>query len=271
MVRVANEWRRRIAFNPHSTAGLTWGQELWKWNVNLYEGAAGIAARLTAIGRAFDDDNVLYYATRSILEDVIDAAGGVELAHQRLRESITTAQATYDNLRANQPAGTPAAHREGLALEEIEDAWYSLEEMIIWARILDDRLKRRGPMNMADQGLVPALADGPRRDAVIDARSHYRNSVAAEVRYLADLNLHSQPLMAGTKSAHIVNGQVRLDFPDPVTKIHDRAQLTYSNGQGRDGMQFANDLMAAVAQLVESILAAFEDNVPARFQPQHNP
>ena len=168
---------------------------------------------------------------------------------------------------AIQPPTMPAFHRIGLSLEEIEDAWYSLEEMIIWARILDDRLKRRGPKDMPDQGLIPALANGPRRDAVIAGRSQYLNSVAGEVRHLADLNLHSQPLMAGTKSAQIVNGRIQLDFPDPVTvKIQDRAQLTFSNK--RDGTQFANDLMAAVVQLVESILAGFEQNVPIRLQPR---
>jgi hypothetical protein len=271
MTRIANEWRTRISFNPHSTGGLDWGQELWKWDVTLYEGAAGIAVALTAAwaanGRSFDNNNVLYYATRNILQDVIDAAGGVELAHQRLQESITTAQAKYDDMRAGRPVREPASHPVGLSLEEIEDAWYSLEEMIIWARILDDRMRRRGPNKMPDQGLIPALADGPRRDAVIAARSRYLSSVAGEVRYLADLNLHSQPLMAGTKGARIVNEKIRLNFPDPVTKkIHDRAQLTYSNGQGRNGIQFADDLMTAVAQLVESILTGFESNVPRRLQ-----
>lgn len=262
MARIANDWRKRIAFSPNSTVGLTWGQELWKWNANLYEGAAGIAAALKARGRPYDDDDVLYYATRNVLEDVIDAAGGVELAHKRLHESIGSAQAIYNSW----PHSGSAAQHEGLSLEETEDAWYSLEEMIIWARMLDDRLRRRGPKGMPDQGLIPALADGPRRDAVIAARSRYLTSIAGEVRYLADLNLHSQPLLAGTKSAHIVGGQIKLDFPDPVTTaIHDRAQLTFDNG--RDGTQFADDLMTAVVQLVESILTGFEGNVPARLQP----
>jgi hypothetical protein len=266
MARVANDWRRRIAFNPLSTAGLAWGQELWKWDVTLYEGAAGIAAALAARGKAYDDDDVLYYATRNVLQDVIDAAAGVELAHQRLQKSITAAQGTYDNLHGRQPPQATASHYEGLSLEEVEEAWYSLEEMIMWARILDDRLRRRGPQGMPDQGLIPALADGRRRDAVVDARSQYLNSVAGEAQILANLNLHSQPLMAGTKSAHIVNGQVRLDFPDPVTApIHDRAQLTFNNG--RDGVPFAGDLMTAVVQLVESIISGFERNVPARLQP----
>jgi hypothetical protein len=265
MGRVANEWRSRISSNPHSKAGLAWGQELWKWNINLYEGAAGIATALTAIGRPFDDDDILFHLTSNILQDVIDAAGGVELAHQRLQYSITTAQERCNSLRTSLPPSASESQYWGLSLEEIEDAWYSLEEMIIWARILDDRLKRRG-LSMPDQGLIPALADSPRRNAVMNARSHYLNSVAGEVRYLADLNLHSQPLRAGTKSARIFSEQVRLDFPDPVTvKIHDRAQLTFNNG--RDGMQFAHELMAAVMQLIESILIGFEGNVPARLQP----
>lgn len=266
MASLANDWRRRIAFNPKSKVGLAWGQELWNWDVQLYEGATGIAAALSARGRPFDDDDVLYYAIRNVLQDVVDAAGGVELAHKRLQESIRTAQAKYDDLQTSRAITPPVSHYEGLSLEETENGWYSLEEMIIWARILDDRLRRRGPRNMPDQGLIPALADGRRRDSVIAARSRYLNSVAIEARYLADLNLHSQPLLAGTKSAHIINGKVTLDFPDRVTAaIHDRAQLTYSDG--RDGVRFADDVMAAVVQLMESILAGFEMNVPPRFQP----
>jgi hypothetical protein len=37
------------------------------------------------MGRPFDDDDLLYYATRTLLTDVVDAAGGVERAYGRFR------------------------------------------------------------------------------------------------------------------------------------------------------------------------------------------
>ena len=90
-------------FNPHSRAGLAWGQELWKWDITCYEGAAGIAAALTALGRAFDDDDVLFRAIQNVLQDFIDAAGGVELAHKRFQNSLSAAQATYEEMQTKLP------------------------------------------------------------------------------------------------------------------------------------------------------------------------
>ncbi len=235
--------------------------------MSRYESAPGIATALQRAGRSFDDDDVLYYATRNLLMDVVDAAGGVERAHIRIHESMVLAQNTYDGWQQqwqNNPA-TAGPANIGMSDPSVEDAWYSLEEMLTWTRVLDDRLRRRGPQGDPDQGLIPALADGPRRDAIIQARSRLLNSTINETQHLVNLNLHSQPIMLGTKSARVRNGRVVLDFPDRITTlIHHRVELTYNDG--RDGVTFADDTMSAVERFMNEMFDAFENNIPPRLR-----
>jgi hypothetical protein len=270
MPKLAWEWARRIFFNPNSTAGLDWGTELWKWDVNRYESAPGIAAALQRAGRSSDDDDVLYYATRNLLVDVVDAAGGVEREHIRLHESMNLAQETYDGWQQQRSRGNRAiagSESMGMSDPSIEDAWYSLEEMLIWTRVLDDRLKRRGPQGNSDQGLIPALADGLRRDAIIQARSRLLTSTLNETQHFVNLNLHSQPIALGTKSARLRNGRVVLDFPDRVSSsIRHRVELTYNDG--RDGVAFADATMSAIGSFMNEMFDAFEANIPPRLSKQ---
>jgi hypothetical protein len=90
----------------------------------------------------------------------------------------------------------------------LEDAWYSLEEMIVWARTLDERMKRSADdhRRYPDQGLIPALADGPRRQAVINAWARVRNDYMKEVRRFANLSLHAHSTEPGTKGQAAVRG-----------------------------------------------------------------
>jgi hypothetical protein len=265
-------WRQRVTFNPASQAGLDFGQELWKWDPIRYESAAGIRASLSAVGRPADTDAVMYYVTRNLVMDVIDAAGGIERAHARFTEAMATAQATYEQWQqqhlANNPGYVPSTDT-GMADESVEDAWYSLEEMLIWTRILEDRLKRNPPprTRLPDQGLIPALSDGPRRNVVIAVRDRLTAAAFDEARHFANLNLHAHPISLGTKNARVRNGRVGLDFPDAVTApIHSSVELTYNSR--RDGLAIATTIMAAVERFMDEMLTAFETNVPPRFRPQ---
>jgi len=100
----------------------------------------------------------------------------------------------------------------------LEDAWYALEEMIIWARTFDDRLRHpaHDRRTYPDQGLIPALAASPRREAIITARFRLVGAYLNEVRYLAQLNLHMQSTKAGSVQARVRDGQLVLRFPDRV-------------------------------------------------------
>jgi hypothetical protein len=67
-----------------------------------------------------------------------------------------------------------------------------------------------------NQGLIPALAPGPQRAAIIVARSRLIGSYLNEVPYLAGLNLHMQSMQAGSVQARVGDGQLVLRFPDRV-------------------------------------------------------
>lgn len=109
------------------------------------------------------------------------------------------------------------------------------------------------------------MAEGPRRGAVLQARSKLLSSTAGEARYLAGLDLHMQPYRAGSKGGRIRSGCVVSEFPDPVSSLIDhQLQLTFNTH--RDGAVFANEVMAAVTRFMEELITAFEEHVPERFK-----
>src|SRR5258708_28796547 len=166
----------------------------------------------------------------------------------------------------SQQSGRVHSENTGMSDVSVEDAWYSIEELIIWTRILLDRLRRGSVKQQGnDQGLIPAMARGPRREAVIQARSRLLSSAAGETRYLAGLNLHMQPLRPGSRSARVFDGKVTLPFPDPVSGVIDhQVQLTYDDG--RDAATFADGVMDAVTRFMDELIAAFEQHIPERFK-----
>jgi hypothetical protein len=265
MPELAWSWSKRIMWGEGRTASLDWGMELWNWDVARYESAPGITAGLIRAGRTPDDDTTLFEATHSLLRDVVDAAGGVEQAHLRLRASVAAAGETVARLVSD---GIELSEGMGIGDPTFEAAWYAAEELVVWARTLDDRL-RRPPKNRAysvDQGLIPALAGGSRRDAVVHARARLLQGGVREARQLSGLNLHMQSSQAGSKHGRIRAGQLVIAFPDPVTEaISHRWQLTYSDG--RNLVTFADGLMCAVEQFMDDLLSAFELHLPERFKP----
>src|SRR6266511_6060624 len=133
------KWIRRIHFGAGRTVSLDWGAELWKQDVSLYESADDIAAALRRAGRPVDDDSIVADATHSLLPDVVDAAGGLEHSHARLQQAMVLVQETF--LRWSSETGRV---EDGVSIVDpsMEDAWYTVEELLVWARTLDDRLRR---------------------------------------------------------------------------------------------------------------------------------
>jgi hypothetical protein len=257
------EWSRRIHFGVGRTVSLDWGAELWKWDISRYESASGIAAALRRAGHAFDDDEIVFHATHTLVPDVVDAAGGVERSHARLHQAMALMQDKYVEWRSQFGDGD----FDGMSDSSVEDAWYTVEELLVWARTLDDRLRRRALdwRRYPDQGLIPALADGPRRNAVIRARDRLLTAGVDEARYLSGLNLHMQPIQAGSKSGRIRSGRVVLPFPDRVTaSVSHRWQLTFNDN--RDAVSVADGLMRAVERFMDELLSAFEEHLPERFK-----
>lgn len=266
MPPLAWEWSRRIHWGPGRLVSLDWGKELWDWHVSHYESADGITRALAREGRQVDEESVLSDATSTLLPDVVDAAGGIEHSLFDLTAAMERAQAVYDNLPGDLKERDLPPQGMGLNDPSLEDAWYSLEELIVWARVLDDRLKRKAvDRRYPPQGLIPALSDGARKDAIIEARSKLLNTGVREARYLAGLNLHMQPMHAGSKGGRIRARQVVLPFPDAVEcPISHRWELTYL--AGRDGVSFARALFAGVVRFMDDVLSALELHLPERFR-----
>ena len=84
------QWQRRIGCGPDRFVPLDWGSELWNWDVSTFESADGIRVAKTRSGRAFDDDDVLAEATFTLLQDVVDAAGGLEAAYKRFGVAVAS-------------------------------------------------------------------------------------------------------------------------------------------------------------------------------------
>ncbi|MGV9368018.1 hypothetical protein [Amycolatopsis sp. NPDC003731] len=259
------QWTKRIMWGEGRTAPLDFGMELWKWDVSLYESADGIRAALVRAGQPVDDDAIIYEATRSLLADVVDAAGGAEQAHQRFQDAVRAIGAQL----AQWTESNSSTLTDGMGLGDptVEAAWYALEEFLVWSRVLSDRLKRKPVIRAyrADQGLIPALADGPRRDALVAARGHLLQSGVEEATNLSNLSLHMQSSQAGSKIGRVRSGEIVLPFPDHVTtRIGHRWQLTYDDG--RDAVTFADTLMRAIDRFMEETIAALETHVPERFR-----
>jgi hypothetical protein len=130
------EWARRIHFGAGRTVPLDFGAELWKWDASLYESADGIRAALSRTEGPLDDGLILSHATASLQDDVVDAAGGVELAHARLHQAMALVQETV--MRWSSTLGE-MSDGTGMTHAAIDDAWYTVEELLVWARTLDER------------------------------------------------------------------------------------------------------------------------------------
>ena len=263
MPPLAWQWRRRISVSPKSTVPLDLPAELWRSDPG-FESWDGIVAAYKRAGRDASDERIHFDATQTLLLDVVDAAGGVEHAVMRLRGAVSSADVAKDRWLEGHPQPLPGDF--GWSGPDTEEAWYALEDALVWARTLDDRLKRPAASRETyqDQGLIPALADGPRRNAVIAARSRLLQSEFGEARHLAGLNLHMQSTQA-FKAGVIRSGRVVLRFPDRVTvRISHRWELTYDDG--RDAVAFADDLLGAVGGFMDEMITALETHVPDRFE-----
>jgi hypothetical protein len=255
-----NKWRQAILFPRSSAVPLDFAQDLWAWDVTRYESVPAIRDARARAGLPTDDAAVLADATRDLVLDVIDAAGGMEWAYELPTQSMAEAQTEYDAyVRA-----TSAAAGDGLwSKPQVEQAAYALDAMLAWARSLGDRLRRKPVVTgyRRDQWLVPSLAPGSWKDAIVAARGQLLQSGLAEVEHLANLGLHMQSDRGGTKSADIESGRLVLRFPDPaLARVDHRYQLTHT--QRRNAETFAADLMGAVGRFMEQLVAALRAHPP---------
>src|SRR5215510_5398137 len=94
------EWLHRIHFGTGRSVGLGWGMELWKRDASVYE------------------------ATGCLLDDVVHAAGSIELSLTRLHNAISHVPNPYSE-QGTEVMDTGTDHR--IFDPAVEEGWYAVE------------------------------------------------------------------------------------------------------------------------------------------------
>src|ERR1022692_4357951 len=247
-------------------------EQLGAWDENwtdLSATAQYAAWRQLAEARG-DSADVPGYLTRSLLSEVLYAAGGVERELGQLRKALAEVQ-QFAGEATTRPARTaeerPIVGSYG-APPSVREASYSFVTLLGGARATVERTDRRYRSRSPERaGLLPALAEGQLRDSVAAALLHLMAALR-DSRFLADYALHTGAVPGGgTPSAEILpDGHIPARVPDPLAD----PVLTWEAfefAQDRDMLTYATELMTAIETFVDSVLGAFAANRPARAGP----
>ncbi len=210
------------------------------------------------------------YMARSLLSEVIYAAGGVERELGHLRKALADVQqfAGEATARPSPPSEERPIFGPHVAAPSMREASYSFINLLSWARSTVERTDRRyRPRSSERAGLLPALAPGKLRDSIEAALRHLRAALR-DSRFLADYALHAGAVPGGgTPGAEVLpDGRILARVPDPLAD----PVLTWEAfefTQDRDMLAYATELMAAIEIFVNSVLDAFAANRPARSGP----
>lgn len=262
---------------------LGFGDELWDFPPD-YPGFAELRRRRN-LGRSADDHDLVYYASSTLILDIIEAAGAVEYAVMKLEAAAAEAQQwVLDNLPALQPEVTRPQYGSWAGAPSVRPAYLEFNSVVVWVRGIQDRMDRGAGASALSRvlrripivrrrvprrtraGLINVLARGSLKDEVRRAHRAFRRQTG-EARLLANFGLHAARVQqnAGSAAAEILDdGSIVLRIPDRVTRPVDLfAEFSFT--QGRDALRYANELLAAVDALMEALLGAFERARPKRF------
>jgi hypothetical protein len=259
-------WMRRVQREQLGSAAESWA--------DLSRTGQYAAWRQLAKARGAGAD-VQNYLTRSLLSEVIYAAGGVERELGRLRKALAVVQKSAGEAAAGDshpsregPAGEGPVSGSYVAARPMREACYSFVNLLSWARITVERTDRRyRPGSPERAGLLPALAQSPLREAVEAALRHLRAALR-DSRFLASYALHAGAVPgSGTPDgATLPDGRILAQVPDPLAD----PVLTWEAfefTQHREMLTYATDLMTAIEIFVNTVLDAFAANRPARAGP----
>ncbi len=255
-------WMRRVRREQ-----LGAGNAAWK---DLSGTAQYAAWRQLAEARGASAD-VPGYLTRSLLAEVLYAAGGVERELGLLRKALADVQEQFPGEATARPA-PPAVEQPIVgsygAAPPVREASYSFINLLSWARATVERTDRRYESGSQERaGLLPALAEGQLHDSVAAALRHLMAALR-DSRFLAGYALHTGAVPGGgTPQAEILPDEHHLaQVPDPLADPV-LTWETFKFTQDRDMLAYASELMTAIETFVDSVLDAFAANRPARTGP----
>lgn len=199
-----------------------------------------------------------FYTSRTLLLDVLHAAGAIEYTVERINAASAAVQA-YANKH-----GVRAESEDvptGLRTPEVDVAYLEYANLLNWLRTLIDRMRSQDPYSKAKLGLIPALSqEMPLRRAVETVFDRFvRDPVIAAEPVLTNFGLHLHALPGGgtPRATMTTGGRARLLIPDkPAEPIYLFDQFTYQ--EERELEQFAHAVFDRVEVFVNELLAAFE-------------
>lgn len=209
-----------------------------------------------------------YHMTRSLLPEVLYAAGGVERELEHLRAALAEVQQFADEAAALHPHPSPAewpAFGYHVSTPAMRDVWYSFANLLSWARSVVERTSRPyKPRSTEQAGLLPALAPGQLRDQVQGALDELQVALDDSRRF-ANYALHAGVIPGGgTPRADILpDHRLLARLPDPVTRpILTWEEFTFS--EDRDMLTYATEVMESIEIFVDEVLDAFAADRPER-------
>jgi len=238
--------------------------EYWDPEPTHYEGWQQLRDRLVALRRTPTKPYVAYHLSQHLLEDVIVACGGVELAIMRLRNARRTLT-EYASMHDIKPKDEIPL---GLGHDGATEAWYAFADLLFWARTFVERLKRP-PLDrkkFPEQGLIPALRPKRLKKKCERLLNELRAGPVGQARPLANFMLHSALVRHPFSGVEFTkSGDLVLPIPDLPSRVVSHWYLLTWNDE-RDGFAFAEELWKTIERFVDGLLNAFEKAVPKRLR-----
>lgn len=261
------------------------GYELWllgpvehtELYARLYELERKRRLRLPAqFQSAPHEADVAYDVVQFTFDEVLNAAEGVERSYLAVQRGVSVAQAGAAEYFTSNPDSLDNLDKTRFTwsdLEAVAGVWYDLTNMFIWARTLQDRVKREGIKRAdgtkePDVGLLPSLAhEFGHRTAIAHAFGRLKSGHLKEVRLLTNYNLHGGNFKSpGTQNADVTAGGVLAYYmPDKVTaRVEHWHELSFKTK--RDALLFADELFQQIVTFMDIMIDAFAKVVPQQFR-----
>jgi hypothetical protein len=150
MMNRYHEWTRR-AFGPPE---LGIQGDIWRL-VPKHPATEWVRNKLTHLGRPDSDEDVAYYLNRSLMQDVLHAAGAAEYTANK----VYAAAAAVENYVENElRVACPDRDLVGSLPHPLVDyAYIECNSLLEKLRTLMDRVRSKEPRTGGMRGLIPAL------------------------------------------------------------------------------------------------------------------
>jgi hypothetical protein len=210
--------------------------------------------------------DVQHYVTRSLLSEVVYAAGGVERELLQLRKTLANVRQLADEAAPPhpQPAQGQPVSRPYVAARPVREASYCFVNLLSWARSTVERTDRPyKPGSSQRTGLLPALPPGQLHDSVAAALQHLRTALR-DSRDLASYAFHigAVPAEGAPRTEILPDGRNLARLADPLADPA-LAGEAFEFTEDRDMLAYATELMAAIEVFVNRVLDAFAASRPA--------